>query len=750
MAQTSNSRIPGFFKLGIPERIQALYERELLDSTDVAALDSGTHTLRTQTADRMIENVVGVLGLPLGIGLNFLINGKDYVVPLAVEEPSIVAGLSGAARIFRLSGGIHVETTDPILIGQVQIAEVKDPDEAKERLLANREDIINLANSLHPKMVARGGGAKDIEVRVLHDVGESKDNMVIVHLLVDTQDAMGANVVNSMCEGVASLIESIAGGTVFLRILSNLTDRALVTAKLTIPAENLATGEYSGERVRDGIVVANDWALVDSYRAVTHNKGIMNGIDAIALATGNDFRAIESAAHAYAARDGQYRALTNWKKSSSGTLVGELTMPMKVGTVGGSLETNPTVRISHRILGSPGASELAGIMGAVGIAQNFAALRSLSTAGIQQHHMTLHARSVASTANVPDEYFDEVVDALIEDGDIKVWKAQDILRRLQSKDTVQDAHQARSSACGKVILLGEHAVVFNRPALVVPLPLTVEARVLRSQDSTLLIPRWGVEQLIPSAEDNPQGLVGVLAVLLRELNPSNESISIEVFPNVPRAMGLGGSAAIAVAVIRSLDDYFNLNLTNDRINALAYDCEREAHGTPSGVDNTVATLGKPLLYQKPTSSEANNVPYELLKPGRPVPLIIGLSGKESLTANMVEQVRQARNREPRRYNLMLDQIAELTEGACKAFQKGDLEVLGELMNFNHGCLNAMQLSTPELEEIVFLARKNGALGAKITGGGGGGSIVALCPGSQEQVATALGTAGYQTISFTVE
>ncbi|MCY4095404.1 MAG: hydroxymethylglutaryl-CoA reductase, degradative [Gammaproteobacteria bacterium] len=748
MAQQSNSRIPGFFKLDVPARIQALRESGLLSTADVQALESGTHTLRTPTADRMIENVVGVMGLPLGLGLNFLINGKDYVVPLVVEEPSIVAGLSGAARITRLSGGIEVDTTDPVLIGQVQIADIEHPDDAKRILLENREEILNLANSLHPKMVARGGGAVDIEVHIHRDVGESNETLLVLHLLVDTRDAMGANVVNSMCEGVASLIETISGGTVFLRILSNLTDRAMVTATLTIPVENLATGDYSGERVRDGIVLANDWARVDTYRAVTHNKGIMNGIDAVALATGNDFRAIEAASHAFAAADGKYRALTTWSKSETGALVGVLHMPMKVGTVGGSLETNPTVAISHRILESPNAQELAGIMGAVGLAQNFAALRSLSTAGIQQHHMNLHARSVASTANVPDEYFDEVVDALVEEGDIKVWRAQDILRRLRSTKTEEDTEHARSASCGKVILFGEHAVVYGRPALAVPLPLAVEARVVPSEEPILLIPRWGIEQQIHTTEANPQGLVGVLAMLLHQLGLNEESVAIEVFPNVPRAMGLGGSAAIAVAVIRALSDFFKLELSSERVNELAFQCERAAHGNPSGVDNTIATYGEPLLYKQAVNP--NDPTHEIVRPAKPVPLVVGMSGKESLTANMVEQVRQAHERHKITYEMVFDQLASITAEGAEAFIDGNFSKLGELMNMAHGCLNAIQISTPALEELVFLARNSGALGAKITGAGGGGSVVALCPDTQDDVAKTMETAGYQTLSFTIE
>ena len=750
MKSTSNgsARIPGFFKLSISERIEALHQRGLLSPQDLAALESGRHTLRPHLANNMIENVVGVLGLPLGVGLNFLINGKDYVVPLAVEEPSIVAGLSGAARAAREGGGYVSTSTDPILIGQVQVIDVKNPDEGREALIAHKEEILSLANSLHPKMLARGGGARDIEV-FIHRAGEHSHPMVVMHLLVDTRDAMGANVVNGMCEFVASLVESLTGGKVFLRILSNLTDRALVRASCRVPFAALQVKGYSGEEVCDGIVIANDLALVDPYRAVTHNKGIMNGIDAVALATGNDFRSIEAAAHAYASRDGTYRALTTWKKTADNYLEGSIELPLKVGTVGGSLETNPTVRINHRILGSPSAIELASIMGAVGLAQNYAALRSLSTAGIQQNHMTLHARSVASRAKVPSEVFEEVVESLIDSGEIKVWKAKELLADMQSPTTHPHAEssETRSSACGKVILLGEHGVVYGRPALAVPLPLAIEAKVIATKEKSLVIPRWGIEQPIHSLDENPQGLLGNLAFLLEQLDLTSENMTIEVFPNVPRAMGLGGSASMAVAVVRALVDFYDLDLANDQVNALAFACEQAAHGNPSGVDNHIATLGKPLLYQKDIADGSNE--YRVMQPTTPVPLVVGMTGKESFTANMVEQVRQARERRTKYYDDIFDQMGKMAESGATAFEKGDFEELGDLMNLCHGLLNAMLLSTPELEELVRTARENGALGAKITGAGGGGSIVALCPGSQQEVVEAMEATGYQALSFEI-
>ena len=295
------SRLPGFYKLSVPERVNLVRERGLLSREDFQVLSTGAHTLTVARADKMIENVIGVMGLPLGLGLNFLVNGKDHVVPLVVEEPSIVAALSSAAKLVRAAGGFTTRSTEPILIGQVQIVDIDNSATAQAALLQRKQEILNLANSLHPKMVARGGGAKDIEVRI-HPAADGRRDMVVLHLLVNTCDAMGANMVNTMCEGVAPLVEGITGGKVFLRILSNLTDRALVWAKAVIPTELLAGKGYDGEQVRDGIILANDLAVCDPYRAATHNKGIMNGVDAAALATGNDWRALEAAAHAYAAR----------------------------------------------------------------------------------------------------------------------------------------------------------------------------------------------------------------------------------------------------------------------------------------------------------------------------------------------------------------------------------------------------------------------------------------------------------------
>jgi hydroxymethylglutaryl-CoA reductase len=319
--------------------------------------------------------------------------------------------------------------------------------------------------------------------------------MLIVHLLVNTCDAMGANLVNTMCEGVASFLESLTGGRVFLRILSNLTDRSLVRASVRIPIEQLGSNGYDGEQVRDGIVIASQFASVDPYRATTHNKGIMNGIDAVALATGNDWRAVEAGAHAYAARGTRYTSLSRWTKAADGGLVGDIELPLRVGIVGGPLQTNPSVAVNLRIMQVESSRELAEVMAAVGLAQNFAALRALATEGIQRGHMTLHARSVATAAGATPEIFDTVVERLVASGDVKIWKARELVAEVHEeigRSLVRDAGEL-AAGHGKIILLGEHAVVYGSRAIAAPVPLAVRARVLDEDDGVwLVVPRWGV------------------------------------------------------------------------------------------------------------------------------------------------------------------------------------------------------------------------------------------------------------------
>jgi hydroxymethylglutaryl-CoA reductase len=746
------SRIPEFYKLSVADRVRLVREKGLLSKDDYLALASGEHTLKVHHADRMIENVIGVMGLPVGLGLNFLINGREYVVPLVVEEPSIVAALSSSAKLVRNCGGFETRSTEAILIGQIQLVDVPHPSKARAALLQRRDDIINLANSLHPNLVARGGGARDVEV-MLHPSQSGRGDMVVMHLLVDTCDAMGANLVNTMCEGVASLVETIAGGKVLLRILSNLTDRALVWARCVIPVSELAGKGFTGEEVRDGIIVAAELAAADPYRAATHNKGIMNGVDALALATGNDWRAIEAAAHAYAARGNRYTSLSRWEANERGELVGTIEMPLKVGTVGGPLQSNPTVAVNHRLLGTKSARELAEVMGAVGLGQNLAALRALVTEGIQQGHMTLHARSVANAAGAGPEIYETVVERLIESGQIKIWKAQEIIAELDSRaqggvstrTQLEERRAPRAAGHGKAILLGEHAVVYGRHAIAAPIPLAIEASVEDAEEGvSLIIPRWGVEQRLHVDPEHRQAFHKPSAVILEKLGLMGRPMRIEVFPNVPRAMGLGGSAAVAVAIIRALNAHFNLALTDAEVNALAFESEKMAHGTPSGVDNTVATYGRFVMYRPGDPPTIRDIHL-----AKPIPVVIGMTGVESLTAKMVARVRQAWERNPQRYERIFDDIDSLTLQGLRAVESYDLEQLGELMNICQGLLNALQVSCWEVEELIQIAREHGALGAKLTGGGGGGSIIAVCPEGADRVVRAMHDAGYQAMEVQI-
>jgi len=373
----------------------------------------------------MIENVIGAFQLPVGIAVNFLINGKEYLIPMAIEEPSVVAAASNAAGMARKSGGFFTSSTGPIMIAQIQVVNIKDPFNMKVKLLENKEDIIKMANDKDPMLISLGGGMKDMEVRVIDSI---IGPMVIVHLIVNTLDAMGANTVNTMAEAVAPFIERITGGRVYLRILSNLADKRLARARTMVAKEDLG-----GEDVVDGIVAAYAFAYADPYRAATHNKGIMNGIIPMITVTGNDTRAIEAGAHSYAARSGVYRSLTTWEKNSDGNLVGSIELPMAVGLIGGATKVHPIAKIAVRILGVKSAVELAEVIAAVGLAQNMAGLRVLATEGVQRGHMSLHARNVAVEAGTPPELIDKVVETMVKEKKVRMDYAKEILANLVSK-----------------------------------------------------------------------------------------------------------------------------------------------------------------------------------------------------------------------------------------------------------------------------------------------------------------------------
>jgi hydroxymethylglutaryl-CoA reductase len=421
------SRIQGFYKLPLEERLKIVAKFAELTEDEIALLKK-VGNLELPIAERMIENVVGTMAYPFAIAVNFLINGKDKLIPMVIEEPSVVAAASNAAKWARAKGGILTSSTGPIMIGQIQLTNVRDPWNVKLKILEHKSELIRIANEQDPTLVSLGGGAKDIEVRV---IDTPKGPMVITHIIVDVRDAMGANAVNTMAEAIAPYIEDISGGRVLLRIISNLADRRLVRAR-TIIDKN----EIGGEDVVDRIVDAWAFATADPYRAATHNKGIMNGIIAVALATAQDHRAIEAGAHAYASRSGKYSPLTVWEKNSEGDLVGSLEMPMAVGLVGGAVKTHPIARIALKILGVKTADELGEIMGAVGLIQNLAALKALATEGIQRGHMKLHARNIAIMAGATPDIVDLVVEKMVQEGKVRFDRAKEIveeLMRMKSK-----------------------------------------------------------------------------------------------------------------------------------------------------------------------------------------------------------------------------------------------------------------------------------------------------------------------------
>lgn len=418
------SRLPGFYKLSLAERVAMVAEWAGLTDDEAAVLAGGG--LTPAQADLMIENVLGTYALPLGVAANFRINGRDYLVPMTVEEPSVLAAVSHAAKLIRAGGGFTAESSEPVMIGQIQALDVPDMDAATRAIETHKAELMQLADACSRNIVKRGGGARDIEARPFPDTPVGP--MLVIHLFYDTRDAMGANAINTAAEAIAPRVAELTGGRVNLRILSNLTDRRTATARCVIPAEALAQPDIPGHDVARLIAEANAFAVVDPYRAATHNKGIMNGVDAVCIATGNDWRAIEAGAHAYAARDGRYRALTDWWVDEDGDLAGEMTLPLAVGVVGGATKVHPTARVAMKILAVESAGELAQVMACVGLAQNLAAIKALATHGIQKGHMRLHARQVALAAGADEHQVQMIADQLVAEGNIRVERAREIIR----------------------------------------------------------------------------------------------------------------------------------------------------------------------------------------------------------------------------------------------------------------------------------------------------------------------------------
>ena len=420
MADEKSSLVSGFYKLSIDDR-RAVVKRFAALSDEESALFASP--LDLPTADRMIENVIGTFELPLGLAVNFRINTKDYLIPMATEESSVVAAASNGAKMARVRGGFSTSSTPPLMIGQIQLLYLRDAAGAAQEIISRKQDVLRLANEQDKILTDLGGGAKDLEVRILDS---PLGTMLVVHLLVDVRDAMGANAVNTMCEAVAPVLAELAEGKARLRILTNLADRRIVTATATFDAKTIG-----GDSVVDAFLESYLLAAVDPYRAATHNKGIMNGIDAVIIATGNDFRAIEAGAHAYAARTGCYTSLTSYEQDEEGNLAGTIELPMAVGIVGGAANMHPKARLCRRILGVSSAAELGAVAGSVGLAQNFAAVIALSTVGIQKGHMSLHAKNIAVMAGAQGAEIDVLADKLVAEGKIKLDRAKILLEEMR-------------------------------------------------------------------------------------------------------------------------------------------------------------------------------------------------------------------------------------------------------------------------------------------------------------------------------
>ncbi len=424
----TNSRLSGFYNLTLEQR-----RAKLLESTDLAPealVPFTTGGLSPEAADPMVENVIGVYSLPVGVALNFQVNGKDVLVPMVIEEPSVVAGASFMAKLARAGGGFTATSTDPLMIGQMQVLHVTNIEEAQLKLYEHKAELLAEADAIDPILKKFGGGARDLEVRIL--ASSPIGPFLVVHLIYDVRDAMGANAINTACERLAPRVESITGGKVHLRILSNLADRRITRTRCTIPVKELAFDNFAGEEVRDGIIAAYAFAAADPYRAATHNKGIMNGVDAVVIATGNDWRAIEAGAHAYAARSGRYTSLSTWGKDADGNLVGTLEMPMAVGIVGGATKVHPAAQAAVKLMGVKSAGELAEIIVSVGLAQNMAALRALATEGIQRGHMSLHARQVAIAAGASGDMIEKVAAQMVTEKVVRIDRAEEILKEIKT------------------------------------------------------------------------------------------------------------------------------------------------------------------------------------------------------------------------------------------------------------------------------------------------------------------------------
>ncbi len=723
-SEQRTSRIPRFYRLPVEQRLAVLQRQFNLSNEEVALLRQG-NALRIVHAVNMVENAIGVLGQPLGLALNFLVDGREHIVPMAIEEASIIAAASKAALTVREGGGFTTEADPPVMIGQVQILDLADPAAAAQAVLAHKRQVLDAANAPNQRMLERGGGCFDVETRVL-DGGPGVGLMLIVHLLMDVREAMGANAINYSCEAAGPVLAELTGGRVNLRILSNYATRRLARARFSLPLELLATGELDGAQVAQRLVEASAFAQADPYRAATHNKGIFNGIGAAALALGQDWRALEAGGHAWAARSGQYRGLA-WYTLDGGRLTGAIELPMQVGWQGGAVNSHPGVRLLRRISGITNARELAGVLAAAGLAQNFAACLALSTVGIQRGHMALHARSVALSAGVPAADVEEVAQIMIRRDEVKVSVAEETYRQLKRQREAAPTAEylpIEAFAPGKVVLFGEHAVVYGQPGITAALDLGLRVRLTPDPEGPrTLQPDFKRAFALTESDQDYTRLSQAVEAALAQYGLAQAPLAIEIDSDLVPGMGLGSSAAFATALCRALRMYRGDAVNGRFDNALFEEVqtlERMFHGNPSGVDAATVISGGVLWFRK-------GPPRELLplKLERPVSGVICIVAPGARTIELVGQVRQQRELAPARIDAILGEIGALTAEAGLALSAGDLRRSGALMNDNHGLLARLGVSTPELDAAVEWLRAQGVLGAKLTGAGGGGAVIAL-------------------------
>jgi len=721
---TKTSRIPGFYRLPVERRLAYLARSFNLSDQQVSMLRNG-NALRVEHAVNMVENAIGVFGLPLGLGLNFLVDEHEHLVPMAVEEASIIAAASKAALLIRKGGGFFTKTDDPIMIGQVQVLDLDDPEKAEQTLLEHKQEIIDCANQSDPRMCSRGGGVVDLEVRRI----ESKDDpgvVLVVHLLYNVCEAMGANAVNYACEAAGPLIEKISGGRVNLRILSNLADRRIARAKFTLPIEHLKSDKFSGEFVAERMVEAARFAIADPYRAATSNKGIFNGICAAAIALGQDWRAIEAGGHAYACRDGQYASLTDYKYEDN-CLTGTIELPLQVGWVGGAVISHPGVKILREISGVRCSRELASLLAAVGLGQNFSANLALCTDGIQKGHMALHARSVAISVGVPPEQVEEVSQMMITRGEVKVSAAEEIyskIRHLDGESQTDNELPVTTFTRGKIILFGEHATVYGYPGISCTIDVGLNVKISHDPDGPRFVyPHFRQVFPAPKSEQDIRLFSRAADYALEIYKLQTAPIAIKIESDLIPGMGLGSSAAFSVGLCSALRRYKHLNQERKWDSEIFEDdqkLESIFHGNPSGMDAATVLSEGVLWFRK-------GPPREIL----PIRLTTGASGLLCIvepgarTIDLVQRVQAQRENDPQHIDKIMERIGNITVDAGIALGTGDIDEAGKLMVRNHELLAQLHVSTPALDNAVDLLLDKGALGAKLTGSGGGGAIVAL-------------------------